>query len=303
MQRRVQLRAYVYAAAVVCVLPMPSSRVIDCLGCTDAKARDVFIAELYTYLMGQVHRGINRAFAKAATGVAEGGPDGAGVPVSPTKTLTRLLNTTGKVDEDQQGPAGAPEETPSQRLLRMADEAEFLGQFDRAAKHHQDRVSRSEIDAASGKSGAYDVGVWFDYARFCLRMGDPPKAGECLRECVGIDADNVPVLLAQASVFMMQGQNDRAAVMVKGAIKLLDPPAPEEDEDGKVAPAVEPQPNDQVSTNDLAVANVLLSVALERDGESKTAGAAMLAAISAVKRTERSGDAATVRAAVDAACL
>ena len=53
----------------------------------------------------------------------------------------------------------------------------------------------------------------------------------------------------------------------------------------------------------LAVANVLLSVALERDGESKTAGAAMLAAISAVKRTERSGDAATVRAAVDAACL
>lgn len=166
--------------------------------------------------MGQVHRAINRAFAKAAAGEAEAGPGAAaGVPVSPTKTLTRLLNATGTAAVAEEKASGAPEESAGDRLKRMADEAEFLGQYDRAAKHHQDRIAKSELAAASGKSGAYEVGVWRDYAMFCLRMGDVAKAGECLRECVGIDSRDVPVLLALASVMCVQGQYDRAAVMAK----------------------------------------------------------------------------------------
>ena len=183
---------------------------------SDAHARDVFVSELYTYLMGQVHRAINRAFAKAAAGEAEAGPGAeSGVPVSPTKTLTTLLSSTVKVDVAEEKGNGTPEESPGARLRRMADEAEFLGQFERAAKHHQDRVAKSELAAASGKSGAYEVDVWRDYAMFCLRMGDVPKAAECLRECVGIDSRDVPVLLALASVLCVQGQYDRAAVMAK----------------------------------------------------------------------------------------
>jgi len=271
----------------------------------DNSARDVFLSELYTYLMGQVHRAINRAFTKANDGVAEAGHGAdAAIPVSPTKTLTRLLNSTGK-REELAASAGATyptvvrgEESPDDRLRRMALEAEFLGQLSRAAKHHQDRVAKAEVDAAAGKTGGYNLATWFDYAMFCLRTGDVPKAGECLRECVAMDDSHVPSLLAFASVLTVQGQFDRAAVMAKGAIRLVDPPLPAEDEEGKdnvTAPPPEPQSNTQVSSNDLAVANIVLSVALERHEESKKAGVAVNDAIVSVQREQPGADAATVR--------
>lgn len=56
-----------------------------------------------------------------------------------------------------------------------------------------------------------------------------------------------------------------------------------------------PPPNDQVSGNDLCVAFTVLSVALERDEESKKAGTAVLDAVAAAKRHQPGADAATVR--------
>lgn len=91
------------------------------------------MAQLYTYLMGQVHRAINRAFAQADLGVAEAG---AGADKSSAESpLSRTLGTLLEGMEAAGGGAGAgagagavaEEEAATDRLRRMADEAEFLG--------------------------------------------------------------------------------------------------------------------------------------------------------------------------------
>lgn len=262
-------------------------------GKTDAVAEEQFVSQLYTYLMGQVHRAVNRVFEKAELGVAEAGPH-ADVDLA---ELERAANFPGARDGDDApgafapGKDGAPpiglngsEELPDERLKRLADEAEFAGDVERAQRFHLDRVAQMERAAASGTLGRYDAQPWHDFALFQLRRGDSARARACLTECVKIDDRRVSSLLALGVLYTAADSADRADVMLKQAIAVVAPEEEGKGEDDAPATDADPVPNDANSANDEALARTLLSIAQERAGDVDAAGKSILAATEALQR-------------------
>ena len=136
----------------------------------------------------------------------------------------------------------------------------------RADGLHRDRVTAAEQAVLDGAAGGYDAGVWHDYAAFLLRAGNTSKAAECLRECVAADRFRTPSLLALGAVQAARGDNSRAVVFVRGALRVLVPVRPIW---GDPTPPADVPPASAYlasSSNDTALAYALLANALDAAG-------------------------------------
>ncbi len=187
------------------------------------------MARLYSYLIGQMHTGLNAAFAEAERARATA----ASQPTVRSQAAASARSTGSATG------AGTAAEAPLERLRRVAAEAETVGAWDRAAAIHAARVALAEDAAAKGETGGrYNGQVWLDYGMCLTRRGPAHwvKAVACLREAVSIgmpsssiaadanadDAarpEHLPALLALAAVQAARGQIDEAAVFSYSALK------------------------------------------------------------------------------------
>ena len=85
------------------------------------------------------------------------------------------------------------------QLKSFAEEAEDQRDYDLAAKHHQVCIwrrlqprSRPQDLIAMNRT---DVGNWFDYGTFCMRVGDASKAEECFRQVVSLEQQHEHALI------------------------------------------------------------------------------------------------------------
>ncbi len=69
--------------------------------------------------------------------------------------------------------------TDSQQLKNFAYEAELNRNFDLANYYYQERIARDKESYSN----------WLDYASFNLMIEDFPRAEECLKECIAINAN------------------------------------------------------------------------------------------------------------------
>eukprot|EP00039_Didymoeca_costata_P030495 m.29869 g.29869 ORF g.29869 m.29869 type:complete len:944 (+) comp8147_c0_seq1:274-3105(+) len=84
----------------------------------------------------------------------------------------------------------APLQIEFKHVQAFAKEAEERGDLELAATYHQECVARRKKNAD----------CWYNYACFCLRVGDYSKAEECARESVSLDQSHGPSLLVAALV-------------------------------------------------------------------------------------------------------
>ena len=238
-------------------------------------AKDAFVAELYTYLIGQAHRAMHDAFAEATvmtTGVSGESftaSRAAGVSGSVTSLL---MATTGKPDSRIATDSKDVFDDVSDeldRLARIAKEAQHIGDFKKASKCLQSRIALCEKLALKGLSaGGYNAEPWFDYGAFAAKQGDFTKAGECLREAVAIQAKHLQSLLLLGCLSSQLGDHSAASVLLTSA------------RDTAVASGVS-----------ATLAHILLAVAEERAGNVASSAESISAAVA----SHRSSGAALIK--------
>ncbi|RQM20676.1 hypothetical protein B5M09_010355 [Aphanomyces astaci] len=138
-----------------------------------------FFAQLYSYLMEEVHVVLNGVFHGVEVHEAEDdSPD-----------AIRLQLATLKL---------------------QAWESEVNGQLKKASTAYTDRVHVAD-------KHAHDIPdlhapVWFDFALFYARIQDLDKAGECLRQCLAIDPTHLGAIQAYGALLCQNHEFDVADI-------------------------------------------------------------------------------------------
>jgi tetratricopeptide (TPR) repeat protein len=284
-----------------CAVKIVRERFAYLPGYSDAKdspGKDELFAHVYAYLVGQMHSSLNATFAEAEkTGVKISSSFATSEPSLPSargvaqqrdattaSTLTRphsattnlVLATAKNLDANEDKALGVlPSEPMLLRLRRIALECEFSGNFDRANRMHQTRISIAEEEAAKGNlNGLYDPSVWYEYGLFCLRRGDLLKGATCFREALSCNSDFVPALIAFAALQCCRGHADESVIFCLQALSFFQSQSSSDEK--KLALR-----SDNVSERDniLPLIHVLHSVSLELAGQREGAGSALSAAI------------------------
>jgi tetratricopeptide (TPR) repeat protein len=284
-----------------CAVKIVRERFAYLPGYSDAKdspGKDELFAHVYAYLVGQMHSSLNATFAEAEkTGVKISSSFATSEPslssargvaqqrdATTASTLTRphsattnlVLATAKNLDANEDKALGVlPSEPMLLRLRRIALECEFSGNFDRANRMHQTRISIAEEEAAKGNlNGLYDPSVWYEYGLFCLRRGDLLKGATCFREALSCNSDFVPALIAFAALQCCRGHADESVIFCLQALSFFQSQSSSDEK--KLALR-----SDNVSERDniLPLIHVLHSVSLELAGQREGAGSALSAAI------------------------
>ncbi|KAL5271118.1 hypothetical protein ACHWQZ_G001688 [Mnemiopsis leidyi] len=100
----------------------------------------------------------------------------------------------------QNNAAPLPSPLDEESLIHFAKEAELNQNFELAARYYQERLAMDQNNSAS----------WFDYGCFSLLVGNVSKAGECFRECLGLDQHHILALLMYGVVCVMEERYDVA---------------------------------------------------------------------------------------------
>ncbi|OQR90261.1 hypothetical protein ACHHYP_18017 [Achlya hypogyna] len=174
------------------------------------QAKTAFYAQLYAFLMEEVHVVMNHVFCSAAD----------------DESTMNLLEATAPV---------APDTVRAQlaSLARLAWESEVNGQLKKAVTCHLDRIALSDKHAAV--LGGYNADVWLDLALFHLRTGAHNKgtcpeahnrsifvvAGDCLRDCIATDSAHVAAIQAFGALLCNHGDHDGADTVLKGGLALV----------------------------------------------------------------------------------
>ncbi|RHY29131.1 hypothetical protein DYB32_006372 [Aphanomyces invadans] len=187
----------------------PGTTVLGALAPPQRQHKTDFYAQLYTYLMEEVHVVLNGVFHGAEVHEAH--------DESPDAIRTKLAT-----------------------MKLQAWEREVNGQLKKATTSYTDRVdlaSKYERDLPD-----LQAPVWFEFALFYLRTQDLTKgkagliagavaltrrngvAGECLRQCLAIDATHVGAVQAYGALLCQNREFDAAEIVLKNA--LLISPAP-----------------------------------------------------------------------------
>ena len=109
---------------------------------------EMFISELYSYLIDQMHHATNELTAQKTA-----------APKRPEK-ITFI-----------------PDMKSMDSLKRFANEAEIISNIPLATKYYLERIALAENDAT----------LWFEYAEFALRAKQISRAEECLLEAITHD--------------------------------------------------------------------------------------------------------------------
>jgi len=96
--------------------------------------------------------------------------------------------------------APLPSPLDESSLLHFAKEAELNQNYELAARYYQERLAMDQNSSSS----------WFDYGCFSLLVGNVSKAGECFRECLGLDQQHILALLMYGVVCVMEERYDVA---------------------------------------------------------------------------------------------
>ncbi|ETV92848.1 hypothetical protein H310_13039 [Aphanomyces invadans] len=169
----------------------PGTTALGALAPPQRQHKADFYAQLYTYLMEEVHVVMNGVFHGAEVHEAH--------DESPDAIRTKLAT-----------------------MKLQAWEREVNGQLKKATTSYTDRVdlaSKYERDLPD-----LQAPVWFEFALFYLRTQDLTKAGECLRQCLAIDATHVGAVQAYGALLCQNREFDAAEIVLKNA--LLISPAP-----------------------------------------------------------------------------
>ncbi|CAG9467243.1 unnamed protein product [Pedinophyceae sp. YPF-701] len=122
-----------------------------------------------------------------------------------TDTMQSGLGEIYRPRAEAEQPAPPPEEAA--RLLVLANEAEECGDGDRAAKLHLQRLVRCT-----------DAQRWLEYARFCARRGDAPRAHEAVREAVALDPGHRGALRTLVLVLLHRGLHTDALAIKQAEV-------------------------------------------------------------------------------------
>lgn len=95
--------------------------------------------------------------------------------------------------------------TDMQQMRHFALEAEMNRNYDLAAFYYQERIARDK-DSYSN---------WLDYAQFNLLIEEYARSEECLRECIGINQNEINGLLMYSVICAMQEKNDVAETFLE----------------------------------------------------------------------------------------
>ncbi|XP_063689121.1 cilia- and flagella-associated protein 70-like isoform X2 [Bolinopsis microptera] len=100
----------------------------------------------------------------------------------------------------QNNAAPLPSPLDQNSLVHFAKEAELNQNYELAARYYQERLAMDQNSSSS----------WFDYGCFSLLVGNVSKAGECFRECLGLDQNYILALLMYGIVCVMEERYDVA---------------------------------------------------------------------------------------------
>lgn len=212
----------------------------------DADDRAKFTAALYSFLLSQVRIAVNNA-----CGLGDTDDSGASHSNDGTSMPDALGDSSSLEDK-------------LRKIRRVAEEAEFNEEFDRAERALLDCVAL--VDSVEQRHLATtQCEAWMSVAEFGFRRGEFPRATEALKEAVSRSPANPCAQLALAMALAHIGAHHRALKAVGHAIECLTTNGP-----------------GGISTNDTALANCVASIILERAGDDRGAGAALLAAVEAM---------------------
>ena len=136
--------------------------------------------EAYVFLVQEMHKCLQESFSPATAGLG-----------------------TADMSAAQARPSSA-------KLAALAAEAEANEQYDEARGYLEDVVANDDAS----------VVAWHQYSLFCLRMGDAPKAAQCLREAISLDPKHIPSLQVYAAMQVALGDLPTAQALLHGAVQL-----------------------------------------------------------------------------------
>eukprot|EP00163_Fabomonas_tropica_P030548 TRINITY_DN6963_c0_g1_i1.p1 TRINITY_DN6963_c0_g1~~TRINITY_DN6963_c0_g1_i1.p1 ORF type:complete len:1080 (+),score=323.74 TRINITY_DN6963_c0_g1_i1:257-3496(+) len=109
-------------------------------------------------------------------------------------------------------PELVPTEAHDESRVRLATEAEWNGDYERAADHLKQRIVNHKENPD----------MWFDYGAYCMRRQDIYKAEECFREGLALDPQSLPNLLAYGSLLLGREEYEHADVFIDEAAETYD---------------------------------------------------------------------------------
>ncbi|KAF0687429.1 Aste57867_20828 [Aphanomyces stellatus] len=171
---------------------------------TDPTTTDktAFYAQLYTYLMEEVHVVLNGVFHGTEVHAAD--------DVSPDVVRAKLV-----------------------RMRQQAWESEVNGQLKKATTLHMDRLHLAESHALA--LADVQAQVWYEFALFYFRTHELAKgkyldvvshrlvslAGECLRQCIAFDATHVAAIHAYGALLCQNHEFDVADIVLKNSLAVV----------------------------------------------------------------------------------
>ncbi|KAI8802085.1 hypothetical protein BJ742DRAFT_873493 [Cladochytrium replicatum] len=145
----------------------------------------LFLSEVYVYLIDQMHMSINRMFKNNVGG---------------SELTSRLMEESG-----------AESLANDYQLLKtFSEEAEGDLNVGAAAFYHQERLAKYEDS----------IQAWYDYGCFLMRNSNQAKGEECFREVLGRQAKHIPTLLAFGSFCAIKERLEEARVYLVTAVEL-----------------------------------------------------------------------------------
>ncbi|OQS03347.1 hypothetical protein THRCLA_04355 [Thraustotheca clavata] len=169
------------------------------LGQVDVNTRQtktLFYADLYSFLMEEVHVVLNHVFS-----TAEG-----------ERSTMDLLDATSQVSPESI-------KIKLKSLAQQAWESEVNTQLKKAKTCHLDRIALAEKHAAL--LGGHQADVWFDFALFYLRTLDLEKASNCLRDCLSCDTNHIQAIQAYGSLLCYYKDFGGADIVLKNGLALV----------------------------------------------------------------------------------
>ncbi|KAG1692864.1 hypothetical protein DVH05_024153 [Phytophthora capsici] len=182
---------------------------------------------------------IREAFARSEVSSEENDEDGRTQPDEKTveEKKKEKFDSNGLLEmahATAEGRPSLPEISSVLEVLRLKTvENEVSGDFEKCELLHLDRIAYAEQHAAQVKtytkhqkiadadipsSTKLLVGVWYDYARFCIVQAKLDKAGAALQQCLRLNPHATQALIALIAVQCELRDFTRAEPLVRNAV-------------------------------------------------------------------------------------